>query len=133
MPQVKPIELELQTDPVKTETYNPSYGTSTSAVFTSLGARFSENLSLKATIRPAAAGNTGHRADWLGVRPIPADTSQAGCCVDKDNIPANTFTIGTLLRKEASNAQAIELVEMIRAFVNSQEFEDTVIGQAFYP
>lgn len=131
MPQVKPIELVLNTSPTKTELYNPAAGAATAAQFVSQTGRFSEALILKATIRPAAQGNTGHRADWLGVRPLPAVES-AGCCVDKDNLPANTFTIGTLLRKEATHAQAVELVEMIRAFVLSDEFKDTVIGQAFY-
>lgn len=131
MPQIKPIVLDLQTDPVKSETYSPTSGGGDKAQFTHQGARFAENIQLKSTIRPAGPGNTGHRADWLGVRPIPAEDS-GNCCVDKDNIPANTFTISTLLNKASSSAQAKELVEMIRAFVQSDEFESTVMGSAFY-
>lgn len=131
MSKVQSIVLTLSDDPLVTETYNPSQSNPDSATFVLLGDRFSENKSIKARVRPAAVGNTGHRVSWLGVRPIPAG-DQAGCCVDKDNIPANTFTIETLVRKESSSAQADDLIAMIRAFVNSVEFADTVKGGGFY-
>jgi len=129
MPAITPIVLTVATE---TETYNPAShaGNKTSFVAAS-EVRFADNKTLAATIRPAGPGNTGHRADWLGVRPLPV-VDVAGCCVDKDNPPSNTFTIGTLLRKESSPAQANELVEAIRAFVNSSEFADTVKGKSFY-
>lgn len=131
MPQVQTITLTLSDDPLVEETYNPASAVADSATFINLKTRFSENQILKGRVRPAATGNTGHRATWLGVRPIPAE-AQDGCCVDKDNIPANTFTIETLVRKESSSAQADELIAMIRAFVNSAEFAGTVKGGGFY-
>lgn len=129
MPAIQPISLAIGE---ATEVYNPSMNTGAKTTFVnSSEVRFADNKMLSATIRPAGLGNTGHRADWLGVRPLPvADVD--GCCVDKDQPPSNTFTIGTLLRKESSSAQADELIAAIRSFVNSTEFAATVKGQSFY-
>lgn len=131
MPQIKPIVLDLQTDPVKQETYNPTSGGGDKAQFTNQGERFAENRQLKSEIRPAGPGNTGHGAKWLGVRPIPAEES-ANCCIDKDNIPANTFSINTFIHKASTPTQSAALVEMIRAFVLSDDFAATVQGSSFY-
>lgn len=129
MPAIQPISLVIGED---TEVYNPSASSGNQTTFVDTTAsRLAEWRTIRVTTRPAAAGNSGHVSEHLLVRPIPV-ADQAGCCVDKDNAPASTVTIRVLLNKAGDSAQGQDLVDMIRAYVETTAFEAIVKGSSYY-
>lgn len=129
MPQLVPLVLELSTE--TTETYNPaSFDGKLASFVDSAPEMVFDARRLDVSVRPAAAGNTGRTSEHLGIRPIPL--SQGECCIDVTSPVGNTFRLHTMVHKTSSKAQALELVEMIRAYVALDEFEEVVTASGFY-
>lgn len=128
MPSIAPLVSVL--NETTTETYNPSSLSTGNAEFVdSSPAMVYDNRLIRVVSRAAAAGNTGRVTEHLGVRPIPLAEN---CCVDVTKPEGNTFKISTMIRKTSSKAQALALVEMIRAYVLLDDFEEVVTESAFY-
>lgn len=129
MPQITPISLEVGET---TEVYSPSSFDGKRARFVdSSTGRLANWRIIRIDVRPAEQGNSGHLVEALLVRPNPVE-DQDGCCVDKDNAPASTITIRTLLHKNSSSAQAQDLVDMLQAFVSDAGFQAVVKGAGYY-
>lgn len=129
MPAIAPIALVIG---AATETYAPTSFDGKRTTFTDTSTGILANWrQVRVDVRPAAQGNTGHLVDVLLVRPNPVG-DQANCCVDKDNAPASTVNIKTLLHKTSTAAQADELVDMIRKYVATTAFADLVKGASYY-
>lgn len=129
MPAISPITLTVNS---VAEVYNPAMSTGSNAEFidASPAAVYDARL-LKMSVRPASAGNSGRVTTHQGIRPIPLAEGGA-CCTDITKPEGNTFSVNTMVRKTSSKAQADELVDMIRSYVNSTTFKDLVVSSSFY-
>lgn len=129
MPAIQPIVLQL--NPTVTETYNPgSHSVGLTEFVDSSPDRMYDNRLIRVTVRPAGAGNTGRVTTHLGVRPIPLPEGE--CCVDVTKPEGNTWGINTMIRKTSTKAQALELVEQIRAYVMTDDFSEVVMNSDYF-
>lgn len=129
MPKIAPITLNIGG---RDEVFQPTThdGKRTQFVDSSSG-RLANWRIIRVDVRPAGQGNAGHLVEALLVRPNPVE-DQDGCCVDRDNAPASTITIKTLLHKTSTPAQADDLVKMLGAFVADSGYQAAIKGAGYY-
>lgn len=131
MPQLVPLVLQLQDDPLREETYDPVSNNGADTIFVdSSPEQVYDNREIRVTVRPAAAGNTGRVTETLIVAPIPL--TEDGCCTDVTKPEGNTLRITSMVRKTSSKAQAMDMVLRTRAYVNSAAFALLVTKEGFF-
>lgn len=130
MPQLKPIVLELPDE--SSVTFNPVSWDGTRSTFVDAAATsISMKQRLTTKIRPAAVNNTGHVVETVLVSPIHVETP-TGCCPVTGAPPVSSFNLRFTRGTAASDGEAKKLYDELVAYVQTAEFEELVMGAAYF-